>query len=152
VSLGRPGQNGGHTNTYINSYQCSECSRSFSCANALSQHRQVHLERNVSCPICGDQRFKSATNAVQHIEGGSCTGCRGAENARNAIYQYALQRTPQLLNQKALTYGGYGGAGYVPDRPYECPDCDRTFQNASQLMQHAGHKHRMDQSRYAIAF
>lgn len=142
VSQGEPGQNGGHTNNYANSFRCDECQRSFSSHNQLKYHRQVHLERNVACPICREVRFKSATNAVQHVEAGACRGCQGYDNARRAIYNFAKARTPNLLNQKALTYGGGYSDNTVPDEPYCCPHCDRTFRNASSLMQHGSAKHR----------
>ena len=142
----------GHTNSYTSSFQCAECYRSFKCQNELTHHRQVHLERNVACPICGDRRFKSVTNAVQHVEGGACSGCRGVDNARLAIYEFAQARTPNLLNQQALAYGGggYGGASSMPDEPYGCPDCGRTFRDASALMQHASAKHRTNQSHHLM--
>ena len=56
--------------------------------NMLKQHMQVHAPRNVSCPVCGDQRFRNATNAVQHVESGSCKGCKGKETAREQIYKF----------------------------------------------------------------
>ena len=56
--------------------------------NMLTQHMQVHNPRTVACPVCKETRFRSATNAVQHVESGACTGCRGKDNARQQIYKF----------------------------------------------------------------
>ena len=47
----------------------------------------VHKPRNVSCPVCGVQRFRSPVDAVAHVESGYCDGCRGADNAARQIYE-----------------------------------------------------------------
>jgi rubredoxin len=61
-----------HMITHRPRHQCGQCGRVFDGANDLRQHRQVHLERNVACPLCGEVRFRSVTNAVAHVESGSC--------------------------------------------------------------------------------
>ena len=55
-------------------------------------HMQVHRPRSVACPICGDRRFRTGANAVQHVESGSCSGCQGRDNARRQIYNFARQQ------------------------------------------------------------
>jgi DNA-directed RNA polymerase subunit RPC12/RpoP len=99
-------------------YQCSDCPRTFDNQNNLEMHKQVHRPRNVSCPICGEQRFKSGANAVQHVESGYCNGCRGVDNARNQIYQFASSK-PQMqhyLNGRPMLTNGSNTNG-VPDFP-----------------------------------
>ena len=64
---------------------------------------QVHKPRSHSCPVCGEQRFRSQTNAVQvfciynsiciclvqHVESGACSRCPGGrEGARKAIHGF----------------------------------------------------------------
>lgn len=121
-------------------HECTECRRVFSDANALRQHSQVHAPRNVACPVCGEVRFRSATNAIQHLEAGSCTGCRGREQARSQIYQFVSQRASHLLtSQPALEY--HGGPYTVPDRPYQCQYCDKGFTHLSSMMQHQASRH-----------
>ena len=123
---------------------CAVCGRVFKSPNGLRQHSQVHLPRNVACPICGDVRFKSATNAVQHVETGSCTGCRGADNARNAIYGYVRQHGVHLLNPDAqmLQYSGHHLTGHMPpDLPYSCQHCTKSFRQLSAMMQHQAAAH-----------
>ena len=71
------------------SYECHECGRVFANSNELNMHMQVHRPRNVACPVCGETRFRSGANAVQHVESGYCTGCRGQDRARENIYKYA---------------------------------------------------------------
>ena len=56
--------------------------------NMLTQHMQVHKPRNLSCPVCKETRFRSATNIVQHVESGACSGCLGSENARLQIFRF----------------------------------------------------------------
>jgi DNA-directed RNA polymerase subunit RPC12/RpoP len=73
---------GGYQNP---TYQCGECYREFNCQNELNMHMQVHRPRNVACPICGEQRFRTGANAVQHVESGYCTGCRGQDNAGRIV-------------------------------------------------------------------
>ena len=55
----------------------------------LSQHTtaQVHEPRTVSCPLCGVTKFRNPINAVQHIEAGACTACRGRDNARSQVME-----------------------------------------------------------------
>eukprot|EP00541_Cyclophora_tenuis_P001975 CAMPEP_0116557800 /NCGR_PEP_ID=MMETSP0397-20121206/9448_1 /TAXON_ID=216820 /ORGANISM="Cyclophora tenuis, Strain ECT3854" /LENGTH=114 /DNA_ID=CAMNT_0004083311 /DNA_START=124 /DNA_END=468 /DNA_ORIENTATION=+ len=105
-------------------------------------HMQTHRPRNVACPVCGDQRFKSGANAVQHVESGFCRGCRGQENARNQIYEFAKRQgvMHHYMDIPQLTYGDYDDGG-VPDFPYHCPQCSVSFRQLSQLLQHQDQKH-----------
>jgi hypothetical protein len=136
-----------YTPTII-TYQCHTCSREFSTQNQLNMHMQVHRPKTVACLICGEVKFKSAANAVQHAESGYCTGCRGTkENARRQIYDFATKQGGAAMNRylthtPMLEYGGGGSRnGAIPDFPYCCPDCDQKFRNLSQLMQHRDNKH-----------
>ncbi|KAL7576681.1 hypothetical protein ACA910_005608 [Epithemia clementina (nom. ined.)] len=111
-------------------------------------HQQVHRPRNVACPVCGDQRFRSGANAVQHVESGYCRGCRGTPaQARQQIYEFASRqpRMRRYMNQATMLeydsdYDDYGDRG-VPELPYHCPECSRSFRNLSQLLQHQDQKH-----------
>ena len=124
------------------SYSCSQCDRWFSSQNALNMHMQTHRPRNVACPICGEQRFRSGANAVQHVESGFCSGCQGRDNARQQIYNFASQQRQmqRYMDTPLLTNGGYNDS-YVPDFPYHCPDCSKSFRQLSQLLQHQDQKH-----------
>mmetsp|Transcript_38237 Transcript_38237/g.68935 ORF Transcript_38237/g.68935 Transcript_38237/m.68935 type:complete len:186 (-) Transcript_38237:83-640(-) len=124
------------------SYRCVVCNRDFNSQNELNMHQQVHRPRNISCPICGDTRFRSPANAVQHVESGYCTGCKGSDNARQQIYQYtqAKRGMKKYLNLTPLLTNGGNNQG-VPDYPYHCPQCTKSFRNLSQLMQHEDQKH-----------
>ncbi|KAL9184069.1 hypothetical protein ACHAXT_002155 [Thalassiosira profunda] len=124
------------------SYECGECYRTFNNQNELNMHIQVHRPRNVACPVCGDKRFRSGANAVQHVESGYCRGCAGADNARQQIYQYAQSKRamqPYMTGTPLLTNGGYHDR--VPDLPYQCRECAKSFRQLSQLMQHQDQKH-----------
>ena len=125
-------------------YTCSTCDRNFSTQNELNMHMQVHRARNVSCPVCGETRFKSGANAVQHVESGYCSGCRGADNARQQIYDFARKQSSMrryTSDVPRLTYDGHNNNSTVPDYPYQCPDCNKAFRQLSQLLQHRDHKH-----------
>ena len=124
---------------------CPECNKMFDhpsgnrkhIENMLRQHMQVHQPRTVSCPVCGDQRFRSTTNAVQHVESGSCRGCKGKENARKQIYEFIGSREESrrlLAETPALEWGG--GERGVPDLPYKCQVCGKRYKQVSSLMQH----------------
>jgi DNA-directed RNA polymerase subunit RPC12/RpoP len=123
-------------------YECSDCSRTFDNQNNLDMHKQVHRPRNVSCPICGEQRFKSGANAVQHVESGYCNGCKGVDNARNQIYQFASSKRQmqQYLNGRPMLTNG-GSTNHVPNYPYHCQECSKAFHHLSQLLQHQDQKH-----------
>ena len=119
---------------------------------------QTHNPRNVPCPVCGEQRFRSATNAVQHVESGACSGCRGRDNARQRIYEFIgnvqvgnkmfniltcslmfiyLQGSQGMLaNPPALEYNCGTRTGAVPDIPYKCQACGKKYKQVSSLMQH----------------
>mmetsp|Transcript_24658 Transcript_24658/g.53411 ORF Transcript_24658/g.53411 Transcript_24658/m.53411 type:complete len:196 (-) Transcript_24658:146-733(-) len=140
---GYGGGGGGYEGVHL-SYQCHECFRNFNSQNELNMHMQVHRPRNVSCPICGETRFRSGANAVQHVESGYCSGCRGASNARDQIYRFAssqMSMNHYLTDPPMLTNGtGYGG-GQTPAYPYCCPECSKSFRQLSQLLQHQDSKH-----------
>mmetsp|Transcript_10131 Transcript_10131/g.14858 ORF Transcript_10131/g.14858 Transcript_10131/m.14858 type:complete len:176 (-) Transcript_10131:227-754(-) len=131
----------------IVSYQCHECHRTFDSSNELNMHMQIHRQRNVSCPVCKQTRFRSGANAMQHVESGYCKGCNGKDNARQQIFEFVsrnrdfsnrfMTQTPMLTNGNNRSSNGE-----VPDKPYHCPDCNKSFQQVSQLMQHQDNKHR----------
>jgi len=124
-------------------YTCEVCNRRFNSSNELRMHSQVHRPKTVSCPVCGEARFGSAANAVQHVESGYCTGCTGRDNARQQIYRFASgTRGMQqfITTHPMLEYGNYVSSG-VPEYPYQCPQCDKCYRNLSQLMQHQDQKH-----------
>ena len=107
-------------------------------------HSQIHRPKNVACPVCGDIRFSSGANAVAHVESGFCRGCKGQTNARQQIYEFASQQSamhPYLTNVPRLTYGDDYDYDEVPDLPYQCRECSKSFRNLSQLMQHKDSKH-----------
>jgi len=58
--------------------------------NQLKMHMQTHRERTVVCPVCRSEskKFKTGADAVLHLESGSCAGCKGKDNAKNAIYGF----------------------------------------------------------------
>lgn len=127
------------------SFQCSVCYRTFQNQNNLDMHMRVHRSRNVACPVCGDTRFKSGANAVQHVESGFCSGCRGQDNARQQIYRFAQSQkgmSRYMTDVPQLTYGDWNNNQSVPDFPYQCPECSKAFRQMSQLLQHQDQKHR----------
>jgi len=123
---------------------CRECGRRFENMNNLQQHMQVHQPRNVRCPLCGNQRFRNAANAVQHVESGYCTSCLGQSNARSQIFNFiqSHDRTRSLLSNDALRIQNGGQwDGTVPEVPYACNYCGQRFRQLSQMMQHEAAKH-----------
>lgn len=132
---------GSWTHYYDEELRCSVCSRYFRNANDLAQHTKTHAPRTVACPVCGEVCFRSGTNAVQHVESGSCRGCRGKDNARNKIFEFVSNNraTQQFLalaiEDKPHHRGGPG------DLPYRCSHCSKRFRQFSQLMQHETDKH-----------
>jgi DNA-directed RNA polymerase subunit RPC12/RpoP len=138
----------GHSYSYEQpvTYECHKCYRQFNSSNELNMHMQTHRAKTVSCPVCGDSRFKSGANAIQHVESGYCRGCRGADNARQQIYEFASRQNQMnryMTSTPMLEYGDYGNSyGDVPDKPYCCPDCNKSFRQLSQLLQHQDNKHR----------
>ena len=123
---------------------CPECGQSFNNHNELKMHSQVHRPRNVACPVCGEQRFRSGANAVQHVESGSCSSCRGKDNARKQIYRFASnqRKMQRFLTNTPLLTNGSNDDYHVPEYPYRCPECSKPFRQLSQLLQHQDNKHR----------
>ncbi|GAX28977.1 hypothetical protein FisN_1Hh025 [Fistulifera solaris] len=124
-------------------YSCHECGRTFQNRNNLEMHMQVHRPRNVACPICGDRRFKSGANAVQHVENGGCSQCGGGEYAREQIWKFASKKRAMHRYMTEVPMLTYNGECYdeIPDYPYQCPDCYVQYRNLSQLLQHQDQKH-----------
>ena len=99
---------------------------------------KVHQPRNVACPLCGEERFRSSINAVQHVEAGACSRCRGQGNARRQVFDFISRNeaTRQFVRGvPQLEYHG-GCEQDIPERPYVCQMCSRDFKNMSSLMQH----------------
>jgi DNA-directed RNA polymerase subunit RPC12/RpoP len=119
-------------------YNCPTCSREFSSENALRQHSVVHKPRDVSCPVCGDQKFRNPRDAVAHVESGYCSGCRGQDRALRHIYEFTQQRAPQFLSNRLMIGNGDQD---VPTNAYACNSCGRAFKKLSSLMQHQSSAH-----------
>ena len=130
-------------------FQCGECYREFNNQNELNMHLQVHRPRNVACPICGDRRFRSGANAVQHVESGYCSGCYGRDNARQQNYNFARSQPNMrhFMNNNPppmLTWSNENfntGDDFIPEFPYHCPQCSMCFRQMGQLLQHQDNRH-----------
>lgn len=114
---------------------CYECGRTFRRKHDLDQHMKVHRAKNVSCPVCGVQRFASGADAVAHVESGYCDGCQGKDNARRQIYGFARAKAPHFLTDVPLIEDIRDGSFQVPDKAYRC-GCGRTFRDLSSMMNH----------------
>ena len=57
---------------------------------------QVHRPRLIPCILCGSKLFGDVSGMVQHVESGSCRGCRGPAQARAQILLFTT-RHPRLL-------------------------------------------------------
>ena len=125
--------------------RCNTCGRDFDGGNLahglnqLKMHMQTHRERTVVCPVCRSEsrKFRTGADAVLHLESGSCAGCKGKDNAKNAIYGFVQKNAPGLMSQHLMIENGSG----VPDKAYNCPMCSKPFMNLSALMQHQMAKH-----------
>jgi Zinc finger, C2H2 type len=140
----RKGDGSSRCRSCIVGYCCQVCDRCFDDPNSLKMHMQTHRPKSIACPLCGEQRFRSGANAVQHVEIGYCTGCLGSDNAREQIYQFASSQRamrPHIANVQRVSYGGSDSESVVPDIPYSCPNCNRCFRQLSQLLQHQHNKH-----------
>jgi Zinc-finger of C2H2 type len=121
---------------------CGVCHRTFTGQNELDMHMQTHRPRNVACLLCGDKRFASPANAIQHVESGYCRECRGAKKARRRIRSFAIQnkRLHRFLSVVPLLTNGEQ-EGDVPEFPYQCEYCNKLFRQMGQLQQHLEQKH-----------
>lgn len=125
----------GATQTLVS---CDECGKWLPDDNALKMHKRKHQERTFACPGC-DKMYRGLTDTALHFESGSCTACKGQDNARRAAYQLVAQRKggANFLTNPLMLTDGDGGGGYSEEGPnYRCPSCPRTFKLVSALMQH----------------
>jgi hypothetical protein len=119
-------------------FTCPTCSRSFQDAHTLARHQTSHLPKNTSCPLCGETRFRSMSSAVAHVEGGTCSACKGTDNARTAVYQFVQQHSGLLMlgDRVPVLQLDHNGNTVVPDKPYPCRTCGKAFRNLSSQMDH----------------
>ena len=135
---------------------CDVCGREFGSDNELQMHMKTHLSKDVACPLCGVCRFASSSNAVAHVESGSCPECLGADNARRGIYDWTRQNAaslmvPRIEDEWGADGGGGGGGGYDDeDEPYMCKECGRSFKCLSSMMSHEADKHGTERQPLAI--
>jgi hypothetical protein len=125
--------------------RCTICTREFigknfrDSLNQLKMHRQSHLPRAVTCPVCrSDRKFRSGADAILHLESGYCEGCRGQANAKQQIYEYVSRHAPQFVSSHPLLEWD-GSFGRDPE--YSCKICGKVFTALSSLMQHETAKH-----------
>ena len=151
------------TDTTLVSTTCNVCFKVFATKNQMKGHMKdtdhglEPRKRDVACPLCRVKKFKSSSGAVAHVESGSCTNCQGKDKARQAVFGFvcAKKGAQGMLAQPAqLQFGGLpGGAkGPVPDSPYRCAECGKTFGQVSSMMQHQQSKHGNTATLKAIGF
>jgi len=124
-------------------YKCYECGQAFDYSHQLRTHSQTHsIKTDVTCPVCGDKRFWSETNAVQHSESGHCPCSEGRVNARLQTYRFATRVEqlqpflPEIPRQVLPAAESNGNSTMPPEYPYHCPQCQSNYHHLSQLMQH----------------
>ena len=93
-----------------------------------------------TCPLCEETRFSSPENVVLHVESGGCAALRGRENAQQNLYNSVRVNQAGLLSEETLQYHG-GGSPNNMRAPYQCPECDITFQLLGSLCQHLEDRH-----------
>lgn len=120
-------------------FTCQTCYKSFHNQNELNMHMQVHRPRTIPCPVCGRAFFKSGANAVAHVESGYCSGCPGKSQARQKIFEFASSKPQMRAHMTPMLENG--GQTSIPDRPYQCNLCARSFRDLSGLLQHQDQKH-----------
>ena len=116
------------------------------------------MKRDVACPLCRVKKFKSSCGAVSHVESGSCTSCQGKDKARQTVFDFVCAKKGArglLAKPLQLQFAGSpaGGArGPVPDSPYRCAECGKTFEKVSGMMQHQKAKHGNSSTLKAMGF
>lgn len=116
-------------------HKCGFCDRSYITRRGLEDHMNDKHPAQSKCPACANTRFRSLQGAMQHLESGACPNCRGKKHARGQVYNCI---SPHIGGSLLL---GASSSGEVPDFPYECPQCPRSFRELNHLMQHQKDKH-----------
>eukprot|EP00747_Dinoflagellata_sp_TGD_P165316 gnl/TRDRNA2_/TRDRNA2_186432_c0_seq1.p1 gnl/TRDRNA2_/TRDRNA2_186432_c0~~gnl/TRDRNA2_/TRDRNA2_186432_c0_seq1.p1 ORF type:complete len:387 (+),score=47.72 gnl/TRDRNA2_/TRDRNA2_186432_c0_seq1:94-1254(+) len=114
-------------------------------------HRYIRPGNNTRCPCCGVQRFLDPTGVVQHVESGSCSACRGSQNARTLLYNFVRDNDASRGYLNPMLMDSQGSSLDSDAHLYSCPRCDRTFRQLSSLMSHMSAKHPYD-ARLALSF
>ncbi|KAJ9604617.1 hypothetical protein H2200_010731 [Cladophialophora chaetospira] len=99
---------------------CIDCKRYFNNENELTQHKRVHLPRNIECLGC-DRQFSEFAAMILHLEAGTCASQTDVDD---------LDRW--MANSRLHQYVDYA---YDPVK-YCCPHCDRRFDYLSAFCQH----------------
>ena len=105
-------------------YECAKCGRVFDATCACT----CTVRDRWPVPFVGTLAF-ARERTLQHVESGYCRSCRGSDNARKQIYEFAVKQQgmrPFMCDVPHLEYGNGGSAG-VPDTPYCCGECNRSF-------------------------
>ena len=57
-------------------------------ADCFESFDQSHEVRAIECPLChrNDRRYRTAADAMAHIESGFCASCKGESNAQQQIF------------------------------------------------------------------
>merc|ERR1712107_40160 len=82
--------------------------------NSMEQHRQVHNPKNVSCPLCGAQRFRSAANSRLTLSQEPAPTARARRTRESkCTNSLPIERTRDICWHQGLNWAtpGLGQAG-----------------------------------------
>ncbi|KAL4073553.1 hypothetical protein J3A83DRAFT_4229431 [Scleroderma citrinum] len=128
------------------SYECHDCSKTFSSQQALEQHTRDKYH-GIECDYCGrafgsEEACKQHTNAVHpHI---ACTECTRTFQSLDDLEQHQQDKHPSFECDYCDRVFKSADACYQHEgavHPHTCDECNRTFSSSYGLEDHMRDKH-----------
>ncbi|KAM8923994.1 uncharacterized protein RCH25_008746 [Pelodytes ibericus] len=109
------------TQTIEETYNCSECEKSFTTVSDFVEHQKAHKGRNITCSQC-DRHFTSKSRFLRHYR--SHTGKK----------LYSCPQCGKWLSDKSSL--NIHQRIHVGEKPFSCAVCGKSFITQSHLVRH----------------
>ena len=112
-----------HLEIHQKEFTCEECFKICNNRHSYSKHMWTHREPDLECEHC-PKRFRIQRDLNRHQkthfkQGYNCTKCDYETTVRTCLVSHLLNHEEEEVR-----------------RPFQCPDCEKRFAKADQLLEH----------------